>query len=146
MKYLGTPYVWGAPVTPASTVRTDHARLMTAGIDFPHYSGAQYKTHARTLVDIEPVTSLFYGYDGDSTWRLCRRRQDIEAEMTGTSCTSFQFASATDSLVSVARGASRVGVPTSFSPRPLVFHTYGFGLRSRPRPANPLRSATTLEV
>jgi cell wall-associated NlpC family hydrolase len=57
-----------------------------AGIDFPHYSGAQYEDTQRVpLVDIEPGDLLFYGYDGDEHVAMyVGDGKMIEAEMTGT--------------------------------------------------------------
>jgi cell wall-associated NlpC family hydrolase len=57
-----------------------------AGIDFPHYSGAQYEDTERVpLYDIEPGDLLFYGYNGDEHVAMYVGHGDmIEAEETGT--------------------------------------------------------------
>jgi cell wall-associated NlpC family hydrolase len=65
--FLGVPYVWGG----ASRRGVDCSGLVmlaydAAGIDFPHYSGAQYEDTERVpLWNIQPGDLLFYGYDGD---------------------------------------------------------------------------------
>jgi cell wall-associated NlpC family hydrolase len=87
MSYLGTWYCWGG----ASRRCVDCSGLImlayrAAGIDFPHYSGAQYEDTERVpLYDIEPGDLLFYGYDGDEHVAMYVGHGDmIEAEMTGT--------------------------------------------------------------
>jgi cell wall-associated NlpC family hydrolase len=57
-----------------------------AGIDFPHYSGAQYEDTERVpLYDIQPGDLLFYGYNGDEHVAMYVGHGDmIEAEETGT--------------------------------------------------------------
>jgi len=87
LSYLGTWYCWGG----ASRNCVDCSGLImlayrAAGIDFPHYSGAQYEDTERVpLYDIEPGDLLFYGYDGDQHVAMYVGHGDmIEAEMTGT--------------------------------------------------------------
>ncbi len=87
MSYIGTWYCWGG----ASRRCVDCSGLImlayeAAGIDFPHYSGAQYEDTERVpLYDIEPGDLLFYGYDGDEHVAMYVGHGDmIEAEETGT--------------------------------------------------------------
>ena len=67
MSYIGTWYCWGG----SSRRCVDCSGLImlayeAAGIDFPHYSGAQYEDTERVpLWNIQPGDLLFYGYDGD---------------------------------------------------------------------------------
>jgi len=86
-QYIGTWYAWGG----ASKSGVDCSGLImlayeAAGIDFPHYSGAQYADTERVpLGDIEPGDLLFYGYDGDQHVAMyVGDGKMIEAEMTGT--------------------------------------------------------------
>jgi cell wall-associated NlpC family hydrolase len=85
--YLGTWYCWGG----ASRRCVDCSGLImlayeAAGIDFPHYSGAQYEDTERVpLYDIQPGDLLFYGYNGDEHVAMYVGHGDmIEAEETGT--------------------------------------------------------------
>jgi len=67
LSYLGVQYVWGG----ASRSGVDCSGLVmlaweAAGVDLPHYSGAQYEDTVHIpLSDIQPGDLLFYGYDGD---------------------------------------------------------------------------------
>jgi cell wall-associated NlpC family hydrolase len=87
MSYIGTWYCWGG----SSRRCVDCSGLImlayeAAGIDFPHYSGAQYEDTERVpLYDIEPGDLLFYGYNGDEHVAMYVGHGDmIEAEETGT--------------------------------------------------------------
>jgi cell wall-associated NlpC family hydrolase len=84
--FLGVPYVWGG----ASRGGVDCSGLVmlayeAAGIDFPHYSGAQYEDTERVpLWDIKPGDLLFYGYNGDEHVAMYVGHGDmIEAPETG---------------------------------------------------------------
>jgi cell wall-associated NlpC family hydrolase len=65
--FLGVPYVWGG----ASRYGVDCSGLVmlawrAAGVDLPHYSGAQFNDTIRIpLWDLKPGDLLFYGWHGD---------------------------------------------------------------------------------
>ncbi|HQT99384.1 MAG TPA: NlpC/P60 family protein [Acidimicrobiales bacterium] len=87
MSFIGVPYVWGG----ASRYGVDCSGLImlayeAAGINLPHYSGAQYADTMRVpLADIQPGDLLFYGYNGDEHVAMyVGGGKMIEAEMTGT--------------------------------------------------------------
>ena len=87
MSFLGVPYVWGG----ASRSGVDCSGLImlayeAAGVNLPHYSGAQYADTVRVpLSDIQPGDLLFYGYNGDEHVAMyVGNGQMIEAETTGT--------------------------------------------------------------
>ncbi len=84
---LGVPYVWGGE-TPG--VGFDCSGLVAwawaqAGVDLPHYSGAQYEDSAPVPVsDLEPGDLLFYGPGGsDHVAMYIGGGEMIEAPYTG---------------------------------------------------------------
>lgn len=86
LSFLGVPYVWGG----ASRSGVDCSGLImlaydAAGIDLPHYSGAQYEDTERVpLYDIEPGDLLFYGPGGDEHVAMYLGHGEmIEAPETG---------------------------------------------------------------
>ncbi len=86
LSYLGVPYVWGG----ASRGGVDCSGLVmlayeAAGVDLPHYSGAQFDDTERVpLYDIEPGDLLFYGYNGDEHVAMyVGHGEMIEAPETG---------------------------------------------------------------
>ena len=86
LSFLGVPYVWGG----ASRSGVDCSGLVmlayeAAGIDLPHYSGAQYDDTERVpLIDIQPGDLLFYGYNGDQHVAMYLGHGEmIEAPETG---------------------------------------------------------------
>jgi len=86
LSFLNVPYVWGG----ASRSGVDCSGLVmlaydAAGIDLPHYSGAQYEDTERVpLYDIEPGDLLFYGPGGDEHVAMYLGHGEmIEAPETG---------------------------------------------------------------